>query len=281
MPVLTREVSLARLKAAVEHLSDRWPTVLHRRIYMQVMGRREDLRDVFEQTYAAHVHNTLQEVLLIDLFRELGALVLDRNPNSPSIATVVTALRNPKILAEMDAEYRVVSPVPVRFFNENDLTPEMAADARRALHDEALRRNLEELASLPTVISEIEANLLTSDIGRAIWTARSKSVAHYDLVRDGSDWTTWRIEGTGLTYGQLDSYVDAATSAVDQLSHLVRRSAFDFEGSNEIGNDRITEYVDALVIGLRTRRNEKDARLAALNRELEDLQRGPADGREG
>jgi hypothetical protein len=43
------------------------------------MGRRDDLRDGLANTYAAHVHNAIQDVVLLDLIREIGALVLDRN----------------------------------------------------------------------------------------------------------------------------------------------------------------------------------------------------------
>lgn len=271
--------NLARLKVVVTYLGDLWPLVLHRRTYMQALGENEALRESLEQTYAAHVHNALQDVLLLDLFRELGALVLDRNPNSASVAVAVSALRDPKIMSELEAQYRIVPAEPVRLYNEKDLDAETIAAIQKSLHDDELRRNLEQLAALPASLEEIERTLLLSEAAKTIWTARSKAVAHYDVVRDGADWKMWRIGSTGLTYGQLDSYVEAATSAIDKLSHFVRRAAFDFKGSIEIGQKYAAEYVEALTIGLRAQRGERESKRLEIQRRLEAIQADSAESR--
>jgi len=269
--------NLSRLKVIVKHLGDLWPAVLHRRTYARAMGSRADLRDCLEHTYAAHVHNALQDVLLIDLIREIGALVLDTDRRSASVANVVAQLRDPKLLQELEAEYRVVPPLAVQLHNEKDLDPATIAAIRDSIQRDELRRNLEQLASLPTTLNEIENALLVSDTAKALSLVRNKAVAHYDVVRDGSDWRMWRIDGVGLTYGQVDAYVEAATSAIDNLSHFVRHSAFDFEGSREIGEERIREYIDALVIGLGTQRNEREAKRAKVQRGMEILENQAAD----
>jgi hypothetical protein len=78
----TRTEKLARLKTIVKHIGDKWPTVLRRRTHMDEMGKSEGLRAGLEHTHSAHVHNELHVVLIVDLIREVGALVLDKNPRS-------------------------------------------------------------------------------------------------------------------------------------------------------------------------------------------------------
>jgi hypothetical protein len=263
---------MARLKVVVRYLSDTWPTVLHRRTYAQGMARREELRDGLNQTHAAHVQNALQDVLLIDLIREIGALVLDTDRRTASVANAIRLLRDSNVLKELEVEYRVIPPVPTRMINEDDLDPETAAQVRKSIYNDELRRNLKRLAALPATIKEMKKELLSSKVGRTIRTARNKAVAHYEVIRDGSDWKMWRIDGAGLTYGQLDAYVDEATSAIDKLSHFVLHSAFDFEGSRRIGEERVAQYVDALVAGLQIQRSEWDAIRARMQSELEELE---------
>jgi hypothetical protein len=262
---------LAQLKAVVRYLSDAWPTVLHRRIYARGMGRHEELREGLDKTYAGHVHHTLQDVFLIDLIREIGALVLDTDRRTASVANAIRLLRDANVMHELEAAYRVIPPVPARMYNEDELEPETAAHVRQMIHDAELRRNLERLATLPATIKQMKKELLSSKVGKTIRTARNKAVAHYEVIRDGSDWKMWRIDGAGLTYGQLDSYVDQATSAIDNLSHFVLGAAFDYEGSQRIGEERINEYVDALVLGLQVQHRERDEKRAQMQRELEEL----------
>ena len=88
---------LAHLKVVVRHLLDVWPGVLQRQTYMQAMGRRDELSKALNQTYAAHVHNTLQGVLVIDLIREVGALILDDDKRSASVRRAVAALRDDSV----------------------------------------------------------------------------------------------------------------------------------------------------------------------------------------
>src|ERR1700676_3403476 len=136
--------TLARIRTIVKHLGDMWPIVLRRRTYMLEMGRREDLRDGLEQTYAAHVQNALQDVLLIDLIREIGALVLDTDRRSGSVAVVVAILRDANVVSDLEPEYLIVPAV--RLHNEGDLDAETLASVRKSLHDNELKRNLEQLA---------------------------------------------------------------------------------------------------------------------------------------
>lgn len=63
----------ARLKVIVKHLADTWPHVLQRQICMQSLGRREDLHIALAESHVTHITNMLQDVLVIDLLREIGA----------------------------------------------------------------------------------------------------------------------------------------------------------------------------------------------------------------
>lgn len=101
---------LERLKTVVKHLSDTWPHVLQRQLCMQALGRREDLHEALTSTYVAHVTNMLQDVLVMDLLREIGALVLDPDSGSASVKRALSALRDPGVIAELRAEYEIVRP---------------------------------------------------------------------------------------------------------------------------------------------------------------------------
>jgi hypothetical protein len=74
----------------------------------------------------------------------------------------------------------------------------------------------------------------------------------------------WRIEGTGLTYGQMDEYIDDCSEAVDILLHLVLREAFDFEGTRTVAQGYADEYTEALVVGLRRLKEVREAKLLEL-----------------
>jgi hypothetical protein len=76
-----------------------------------------------------------------------------------------------------------------------------------------LRRNIEEFERLRGQLSTIESDILNAELAPILWKARSKAGVHYDVVQEGKDWRLWRIEDTegGLTYGQLDEYIDNCT----------------------------------------------------------------------
>jgi hypothetical protein len=57
---------LERLKVIVKHLSNTWPHVLQRQSCMQSLGRREDVHSALRETYAAHITNMLQDVLVLE-----------------------------------------------------------------------------------------------------------------------------------------------------------------------------------------------------------------------
>jgi hypothetical protein len=116
---------LERLKVIVKHLADTWPHVLQRQICMQSLGRREDLHTALAETYVANITNMLQVVPVIDLLREIGALVLDTDRSSASVARAMFALRDPDVLIELRAEYEVVRPIGE--IRDANLTPEMRA----------------------------------------------------------------------------------------------------------------------------------------------------------
>lgn len=70
----------------------------------------EQLHEAFGFSYAAHVHNAFQDLLLADLIIQIGALILDNDRGSASVARAVSALRDQEPLKELYAEYHVVSP---------------------------------------------------------------------------------------------------------------------------------------------------------------------------
>lgn len=247
---------LTRLKTIADHISAQWTAVLHRQTYFHAMTRSAELSESLQSTYAAHVHNTVTDMFVIDLVREIGALVLDRESKSASVAVAVKMLRDPVVLEELRKDYRVTIP-------GHWLSGRVPAEVRREFDQSESERqivdNLHEFEERVAEIKSVPGAILDTDIAELLRTARNKSVAHYDVVRDGADWRLWRIEGTELTYGKLDEYVDACTSAVDALLRLVKRSAHDFNGTRRVAQDYADDYIGALVNGLRQKKAPRGA----------------------
>ena len=61
-------------------------------------------------------------------------------------------------------------------------------------------------------------------------------------------------------------------TTIDKLNHFVLRAAFDFEGADGIAQMQATEYIDALVVGLRSQRSEREAKHAELRRRMQALE---------
>jgi hypothetical protein len=126
-----------------------------------------------------------------------------------------------------------------------------------------LQQSLAQLDSLPDFVKEVEERLMCGTVPELIRLVRNKAVAHHDVTHDGTDWRMWRIEGTGLTYGQLDEYIDAGTYAIDRLAHVVLRTAYAFDDLPAMSQRYVDEYIEALVLGLtlqRERRQQKGLR---------------------
>jgi len=217
---------LERLKLIVKHLGDTWPHVLRRQLCLQALGRRDDLNAALSQTYAAHVTNMLQDVLVIDLLREIGALVLDADSRAASVARALSALRDPEAIAELRREYEIVRPLG-----------HIGGDPMIDRQWEATERR-DQLATFERLLNTelaVDAELIGSEVGRKLWQARSKGVAHYDVVREGNDWKLWQVEGTGLTWGQINDYVYTCTKAIDTLLLLVSQTGVDFDVDHSAG----------------------------------------------
>jgi hypothetical protein len=231
---------------------------------MQSLGRNEDLHEALEQTYVAHITNTLQEVLVIDLLRELGALVLDDDRESASVARTMCALRDPEVIAELRREYEVVRPLGNAGGDKLTLAQRAELDAQWEQSER--REQLERFEHFRQQLAALDKELTESEVGEKLWKARCKGVAHYDVERSGDDWQLWRVGGTGLTWGQINTYVDKCSEAIGVLLALVRQTSFDFEGSKEVAQGYVDEFIDGLVRGLQSQKQEQAEKRQRLMR---------------
>lgn len=254
-PPPTPAQRLDRLKVIVQHLSDTWPDLLQRQLTLQALGGNKSLYDALDKSYVAHITNTLQGVLVIDLLREIGALVLDDARGSASAARAMSALRDPVVIAELRREYEVVPP-PGNIGGDN-----LTVDRRALLftHWEQSERQvqLERFEGFRAQLTDLEKELTASEVAEKLRTTRNKGVAHYDVVRSGDDWSLWRVEGTGLTWGQINAYVDKCSEAIEVLLATVRHTSFDFDQSKEHAQEYVDDFIDALMRGLQSQRQEK------------------------
>ena len=88
-------------------------------------------------------------------------------------------------------------------------------------------------------------------------------------MRAGNDWKLWSVEGTGLTWGQINTYVDMCTKAIDALSLLVLQTSFDFEESQRISQQYVDDFIEALAIGLLSQKQAKAEKRERLIRGTE------------
>lgn len=259
---------LQRLKKVVGHLDHTWSDVLQRQLCMQALGQREDLHKALEQTYAAYVTNMLQRVLVTDLLREIGVLVLDPDKGSASVLRAFSALRDPELLKELRAEHEIVRPA----IHTGDLPEhvwkqvEVQREAReRAVQTERLDGALKELAVLEPTVGELE-------IAGRLTTIRNKGVAHYDVVRDGDGgWKLWAESGIEVTWAEIDAYMDTCTRCIELLYGVVCHTFFDFQDATKGYQRNVEQFIGALTVGL-TADKEREARERA-----EELERRRAE----
>jgi hypothetical protein len=237
---------LSQLKVAATHLLHAWPAVvLQRRFFLRGMAQSEALRTALLQTYAGYVFNAVHGALSSDLVRAVYALILDRTPRSASMWRAVAALRKPTVVRQLRAKvYDMGASAPAR-----------------AAFDPIFD-------GLPAQLDEIDRTVLNAPAASTIKEVRNKVVAHAAVEHDGDDWKMWAVGGTKLTYAQLDEYIDACTTAVDKLNHLVLRTAYLFD---DLDQRCVDEYVDALVIGLREQRKAKERRRQENLRRTQEL----------
>jgi hypothetical protein len=134
-----------------------------------------------------------------------------------------------------------------------------------------LQSNLELFATLQPALVDIEQTVVKTDVAIAIQKARDKAIAHYDVVPVGDDFRMWPIEESGLTFAQLDAYVDACTAAVNTLSGLVGlvlNSSVQFARTSATAKNDVNQYIAALVTGLDAQRAEREKRRRERRQQL-------------
>jgi hypothetical protein len=214
---------LVKLKTIARHLMDTWCAVLRQRQYIKALSEDTSLIGALDKTYAAHVHNAIGVALVIDA----------------SLPNLVRLLRKEEVLNGLCAEMTQVHP--------SRYVDAAAAESLRA----AMTAHAQGYyASAGADLDWIERELLGAAIAPALTCVRNKAVAHNDLVHQGDDWKLWQIEGTGLTYGQLDEFIDTCTDAVNRVTHLALRRSHAYDNEPETARRWANEYAAALTLGL-------------------------------
>jgi hypothetical protein len=176
----------------------------------------------------------------------------------------MSATRDPDVIAELQSEYEVVRPLG--HVGGDKLTPAQRAHLDAQWEESERREQLERFERFRTELDDLGKELTESEVGKKLWQARSKGVAHYDVVRSGDDWNLWRVEGTGLTWGEINAYVDKCSEVIAILLALVLQTSFDFDGSKKVAQDYVDEFIDALVRGLKSQKQEQAERRERLIR---------------
>jgi hypothetical protein len=238
-----------KLHHIVDHVFDTWDQALGRWTYFRVLGKSAELAQALTHSYAAHVHNAFQDALLMDSLREIGAVILDKDPRSASLYRSLCLTKSIGVLDAIRKDYEVVPPVR---HQDEGMSPELRAEVDAHMHQEGLERNRREFAALHANVIRIEDELFNTPVAKKVRNARNQAVAHYDVQLAGCNWKTMKVGDAGLTYGDMDAYIERCTAAVKTVTLFVQRRAMDFHASRTIYEKRAAEYIDALVHGRRS-----------------------------
>lgn len=252
---------LRRLRANTKHLSDCWYGVVDRHAYLNGLSGDAELVRLLTPSYAAHVHNAMLGVLVTDLIRDIGALILDRSKGSSSLWKSNELLRKPAVLAALQAEYATIDRLPG---NWDDIPEDMRAAFQSQFEERERQRSVaiywkERKRSLKRT-----AAILTCKTADKVRQARDRGVAHYDLVMDGTEWRTWQIAEANLTYGQIDRFVGHCSRAVETMASFVNRTSLDLGEGRRLSEKYLAEYSGALKVGLRANRVKSGVRRLRL-----------------
>jgi AbiU2 len=252
----TAQERLQRLKKIVEHLNHTWSDVLHRQLCMQALGRREDLHKALEHTYAANITNMLQHVLVMDLLREIGALILDSDRKSAGVLRAFSGLRDPELMKVLRAEHEVVRPATN--FNTGSMPAHVLKqfEAGRVVRDR--QEQIERFDGILTELTALEPKIRDSDVAARLRDIRNKGVAHYDVVRDGNSWKLWAEGGTEVTWDEINDFIDTCTKGIELLYGAVCHTSFNFEEAQKVYQGNVDEFVDALAAGLRSNKERQE-----------------------
>ncbi|HWG75498.1 MAG TPA: hypothetical protein VN660_01755 [Steroidobacteraceae bacterium] len=211
------------------------------------MAQSEELRAALHHTYAGHVFNAVHAAFSMDLVRAVGSLILDTRRGTASVARAVMLLKRPDVVSQLRAqEYE---PRPASSRDE---------EMQEAIKQLQAREFDSVFSALPGHLERISTTVLDAPTARLIEDIRNKAVAHSAIEHDGGEFRIWPAESAGLTYQQLDDYIDLCTQAVDRLSHVVLRTAFAFDDVPKVQQRYADDYIEALVIGLNHQRQERE-----------------------
>lgn len=234
---------VGRVRTIVSHLVGSWCAVLRQLQYIETIGDTQPLVAALENTWAAHVHNALGAVLIMDLIRAAGAVILDRRSDVASLARAVALLERDITLRALVKEQTEVKPG--RYMDE--ATAESLSKGLMKHHAQGYYKDAR------ADLAWIKDHVLNTDIAVTVEMVRHMAVAHNAIVFDGARWQLWRVEQSGLTYGQLDIFIGASTEAIVRLGHLVLHQAHAFDVEREHAQRWATEYAEALTLGLQQR----------------------------
>jgi hypothetical protein len=231
----------------VTHLVDDWSSVLRQRQYLQTIGNNEALVDALENTYAAHVHNTVGVVFVVDLIRCVGALITDTRKGTASLAKAIELLGKDVILRSLLSESAKVESG--RFVSEA---------AAKALENAFLAQGPGHIREAKVALESIDREVLHSALADKLQKMRHMAIAHHAIIFESGN---WRL----LTYGELDTFIDMCTQAIDRVAHLVLRRSHAFAAEPLNAQLHAEQYVEALLVGLQQQRQQRSTLLARLN----------------
>ena len=175
---------------------------------------------------AAHGRHILLNTVLYSCVLEASKLTLDKDPRTPSLQSLDTALDDAPFRAELREAYAVLN----LYIEEDD--PEVL----RLLRESEKRDDEKRRQDFDALVKRFRAGwrfLRDSPTLKAFEILRDKVIAHNEIRHDGSTYRTFDVASLDLKFGDLRAVVQALEPIVDSANLLFRAASFDFEESDQ------------------------------------------------
>jgi len=154
---------------------------------------------------------------------DIAKIALDKDDRTPSVVTLVQALDDPLLLAEMRESYAIWNLAP---------TSAEDPDVIRMLQKIERREEEERRAKFDAHVNDVRARWKALGSSQALSSfarMRDKFIAHSELWHNGTKYEPRDISTLGLKLGDVRTVITELQTLVDLLTLIYRNSSFAFD----------------------------------------------------
>ena len=164
---------------------------------------------------------SLRITLVLACAQDIAKLVADTDERAPSIHNIVSALRDPDLVAALKSRYAIWVTPSI----EDETDPEIIEALRR--RELGKRRELS--LDFDKRLSELRTfaeNLLSSPVIKSFRTIRDKITAHTEVLFVADKYQPFDIGDLGLKWQDLENSISSIQRAVELIGAVARNASF-------------------------------------------------------